>query len=381
MLLVGAGLLIRTFVEISRLDLGFRSEGLLTLAMSAPASRFPGADSLRNFSEETRERLQAMPGVRAATYSNGLPLAGFSETSFKVDGQPPPPPGEAPLAAYFITASNYFEAMKIPLLEGRGFLPTDRLGSGLVVVVDEVLAKRFFPGKSALGERINFMGDKVFEIVGVAKHVTAYGPGEKEPAPFQLYMPFLQIPDEFVPVVGRSLQVAVRGDGDANALVPGVRQEFKAIDPDQALTALATMDSLVADALAQRRFVLGLVALFAVLALVLASIGIYGVMSYTVALRTREMGIRIALGARNGDVVRLVVGYGMRLAAIGVLVGAVAAGVLTRLLGSLLQGVETTDPLTFIATAVVLAGVAVLASWVPARRAVRVDPVQSLRAD
>ncbi|HEX8820088.1 MAG TPA: ABC transporter permease [Archangium sp.] len=382
MLLVGAGLLARTFVRISQLDMGFRPEGVLTLRMSLPESRFPGADSLRNFPEQVLERLQTMPGVRAATYSSGMPLAGFSETSFQVVGQPPLPLGEAPLAAYFITASNYFETLGTPILEGRGFLSTDRKGSAKVVVVDEGLARRFFSGRGAVGERISFGGpDNVLEIVGVAKHVTAYGPGENEPAPFQIYIPFQQVPDGNMAFAGRSLFLAIRGDGDANALVPGVRQEFKSLDPDQALAGLAPMDSLVEGALEERRFVLGLVGLFAVLALVLSSIGIYSVMSYTVALRTREMGIRIALGARGVDVVRLVVGYGVRLAAIGVLVGAVAAGVLTRLLGSLLHGVEATDPLTFGATAVVLAGVAVFASWVPARRALRVDPAQTLRAD
>jgi putative ABC transport system permease protein len=381
MLLVGAGLLIRTFVELSRLDMGFKPEGVLTLRMSAPESRFPSADSLRTFPEQVRERLGSMPGVRAATYSSGLPLTDFSQTSFSVEGQPPPAPGESPLATYFVTASNYFEALGIPLIEGRGFQPTDRQGGAKVIVVDEVLAKHFFPGRSALGERIRFDGDNVLEIVGVAKHVTAYGPGEDEPARFQFYIPYQQMPDLYLPFIGRSLNVVIRGEGDPNVLVPGVRREFKAIDPDQALAALKPMDSLVKGALEQRQFILGLVGLFAALALVLASIGIYSVMSYTVALRTREMGIRMALGATGMDVVRLVVGHGVRLAALGVLIGAVAAGVLTRLLGGLLQGVEATDPLTFGATAVVLAGVAVLASWVPARRAVRVDPVQSLRAD
>ncbi|MCY1076871.1 ABC transporter permease [Archangium lansingense] len=381
MLLVGAGLLARTFVQISRVDLGIRPEGLLTLRMSAPESRFPGADALRTFPEQVLERLQSLPGVRAATYSNGMPVVGFSETSFRIVGQPEPAPGDAPLAAYFITASNYFEAMGTPILEGRGFQSGDRKGSPQVVVVDEALARRFFPGRSAVGERISFGGDQVFEIVGVAKHTAAYGPGEKEPAPFQFYVPYQQLPDNILPLVGRSLTVAVRGDGRADALVPLVRQEFKSIDPDQALAAVESMDSQVEGALEQRQFVLGLVVLFAALALVLASIGIYSVMSYTVALRTREMGIRMALGARQMDVVRLVVGYGVRLAGIGVLLGAVAAGILTRLLGSLLQGVEATDPLTFGATAVVLAGVAVLASWVPAQRAVQVDPAQTLRAD
>jgi putative ABC transport system permease protein len=382
MLLVGAGLLTRTFLRISELDMGFKPENVLTLRMSLPESRFQGVDAMRAFPEQVLERLKGTPGVRSATYASGLPLAGFSETSFQIEGRPPLPLSEAPLAAFFLTASNYFETMGTPIIEGRGFLPTDRKGSAQVVVVDEALAKHFFPGRSAVGERISVNGGRqVMEIVGVAKHVTAYGPGENEPAPVQFYVPFQQLPDEMLLFVGRSLHVAVRGEGDVNALIPTVRQEFKAIDPDQALAGLVTMDSLVEGALEERQFILRLVGLFAALALVLASIGIYSVMSYTVALRTREMGIRIALGARGVDVVRLVVGYGVRLAAIGVVVGALGAGVLTRLLGSLLQGVEATDPLTFGATAVVLAGVAVLASWMPARRAVRVDPVQSLRAD
>lgn len=380
MLLVGAGLLMRTFVELSRLDLGFNPEGVLTLRMSAPENRFPGAESLRSFPEQVRERLGALPGVRSATYASGIPLGDFPQASFTVEGQPPPGPGENPLVSFFVTASNYFETLGIPIIEGRGFLPTDRVGGAMVTVVDEVLARHFFPGRGALGERIRYNG-KVFEIIGVAKHIAAHGPGEDEPTRFQFYLSYQQMPDSLLPLMGRSLYVVVRGEGDPNALVPSVRREFKALDPDQALASITPMDALVKGALEQRRFVLGLVGLFAVLALVLASIGIYGVMSYMVALRTREMGIRMALGARSIDVVRLVVGHGARLAGLGVVIGAVAAGVLTRLLGGLLRGVEATDPLTFGATALVLAGVAVLASWVPARRAVRVDPVRSLRAD
>jgi predicted permease len=382
MLLVGAGLLMRTFVQLKSLDLGFKSEGLLTLRMSAPQSRFPGADALRAFPSQVLERLQSAPGVSSATYSTGLPLSGFSETSFKIAGQPEVGLSELPLAAFFVTAPNYFEAMQIPLLEGRGFQPTDGKGSPLVAVVDEALARRFFPGRSALGERLSLNGDAIqAEIVGVAKHVTAYGPGDEEPAPVQFYLPFQQAPDEFVLAAGRRLQVAVRGERDAVALVPLVRQEFKTLDPDQALADLKPMEQLVAEELEERQFVLGLVALFAALALVLASIGIYGVMSYTVAQRTREMGIRIALGAQGGDVLRLVVGHGLRLAAIGVGVGALGSMALTQLLGSLLAGVSATDPVTFAATALVLAGVATVASWVPAQRAVRVDPARILRAD
>ncbi|MCI0573287.1 MAG: ABC transporter permease, partial [Myxococcaceae bacterium] len=377
-LLVGAGLLMRTFLQLRGLELGFDPKGMLTLSMSAPESRFPSPDSLRAFPERVLERLQAAPGVRGATYSNGLPIAGFSENGFKVVGAPPPAPGEPQHAAFFITAHNYLEVMGIPLLEGRGFRPTDGKGNALVMVVDEVLAKRFFPGRSAVGQRLSLGGDKFQpEIIGVVKHVVAYGPGESEPAPYQFYMPFQQVPDEFLPAVGRGLGVVVRGEGKAEALVPLVRSEFKALDPDQALASIKPMEQLLAESLGPREFVLGLVGLFAALAMVLAAVGIYSVMSYVVAQRTREMGIRIALGAARADILRLVVGHGLVLAVAGVGVGVLASVGLTRLLGSLLTGVSATDPLTFGAVALALGGVAVLACWVPAQRAVRVDPVTS----
>ncbi|MCI0672942.1 MAG: ABC transporter permease, partial [Myxococcaceae bacterium] len=310
------------------------------------------------------------------------PIAGFSENGFKVVGAPPPAPGEPQHAAFFITAHNYLEVMGIPLLEGRGFRPTDGKGNALVMVVDEVLAKRFFPGRSAVGQRLSLGGDKFQpEIIGVVKHVVAYGPGESEPAPYQFYMPFQQVPDEFLPAVGRGLGVVVRGEGKAEALVPLVRSEFKALDPDQALASIKPMEQLLAESLGPREFVLGLVGLFAALAMVLAAVGIYSVMSYVVAQRTREMGIRIALGAARVDILRLVVGHGLVLAVAGVGVGVLASVGLTRLLGSLLTGVSATDPLTFGAVALALGGVAVLACWVPAQRAVRVDPVTSLRAE
>lgn len=380
-LLVGAGLLGRTFLQLRRLDTGYRSEGLLTLRMSAPESRFPGADVLRAFPERVVERLSAAPGVRGVTYSAGLPLAGFSETSFQPVGQPKPPPGEEYFAAYFITAPNYFEVMETPLVQGRGFLPTDRAGAPLVVVVDEALARRFWP-QGAVGQRLSLSGGALeAEVVGVARHVVAYGPGEKEPAPFQFYVPYAQLPDEYVLSTGRGLGLVVRAEGDASALTSLVRNEFKALDPDQALSSVQPMERLLQDALGQRRFVLGLVGLFALAALLLSSIGIYSVMSYVVAQRTREMGIRIALGAGRGDIYRLVMGQGMVLAVAGVGVGVAAALGLTRLLGSLLSGVSASDPLTFVVVALGLGAVAVLASWMPAQRAVRVDPITSLRAD
>ncbi|MBF5045669.1 ABC transporter permease [Aggregicoccus sp. 17bor-14] len=379
-LLVGAGLLLRTFVQLQQLDVGFKSEGLLTLEMSAPASRFPGAESLRAFTQAATARLASAPGVRSAAVSAGMPLLGASESSIRVVGQPEPKPGEAPLAVNYIVGPGFFETMGIRLLEGRYLDARDTPTSPRVMVVDEVFARRLFPDGHALGQRIKW-ADMEQEIVGVVRHVANYGIGGREPAGIQMYQPYTQLPEKFIPMV-REFNVAVRAAGaDAVAIIPTVRREFAALDPDQALAELKPMDEVVLESLGERRFTLHLIELFAALALVLAGIGIYSVMSYAVAQRTREMGIRMALGARGHDVLRLVVGHGFRLAAAGVLFGVFAAWALTRLLGTLLEGVSATDPVTFALVALGLGAVAVFASYLPARKAVKVDPVVSLKAE
>jgi putative ABC transport system permease protein len=384
-LLVGAGLLLRTFVQLQGADPGYKTSGLLTLSLSTPQTRFPDSRSVRAFTAQVQERVAAAPGVAGVAFAQGIPMAGFSESSFDVAGRPPAPPGQGPQAAMFLTSSNYFEVMGTPLLEGRGFQPSDVEGSAPVAVVDEVTAKRLFP-QGALGQRLSMgaPGEKAFtpEIVGVARHVVAYGPGEPEPSPMQVYLVLNQLPEEFFGWAGRDPQLAVRArSGTAEALTSLVRQEVAAVDREQVLGNVRSMEGLLAESLGQRRFVLALVAFFGLAALLLAAIGIYSVMSYVVAQRTQEMGIRIALGAKGGDILRLVVGHGARLAGVGLLVGVLGALGATRLLGSLLSGVSATDPLTYLAVGAALGGVALVACWVPARRAVRVDPVTSLRAD
>ena len=383
-LLVGAGLLLRTFVQLQQLDLGFRDEGMLTLQVSAPASRYPGNDALRAFPGQLMERLASAPGVKAATVAVAMPFVGAPEQSFTIVGQPPPAnPVDAPLGVHFTVGPNYFETLGIPLVKGRFLQASDRQGSAKVLVVDERLANHFFPNGDVIGQRINYDGVEA-EVVGVVRHVASYGVGGLEPAIFQFYTPLAQVSDAVLPHL-RTFIIAVRGEGAteeaATALVPTVRGELSAMDPDQVLAEITPMERLVSDSLGARRFTLVLIGLFAALALVLAGIGIYSVMSYAVAQRTREMGIRMALGARAGDVLRLVVGHGFRIALVGVTVGVFAAWALTRLLGSLLEGVSATDPVTFGLVALALGGVAVFASYLPARRAVRVDPVISLKSE
>jgi predicted permease len=383
-LLVGAGLLLRTFVQLRQLDLGFRDEGLLTLQLSAPQTRYPGAEALRAFPAQVLERLASAPGVKAATIAVSMPFVGAPEQSFTVVGQPPPAnPVDAPMAVHFTVGPGYFETLGIQLVQGRLLRPSDGQGSPKVTVVDERLASTLFPEGNAIGQRLD-VNEEELEIVGVVRHVANYGVGGQEPAPFQFYSSLAQVPDRLLPLM-RTFVVAVRGEGAteeaAQALVPTVRRELGAMDADQVLAEITPMERLVADSLGERRFTLTLIGLFAALALVLAGIGIYSVMSYAVAQRTREMGIRMALGARGGDVLRLVVGHGFRLALVGVAIGVFAAWALTRLLGTLLEGVSATDPVTFGLVALALGGVAVFASYLPARRAVKVDPVISLKTE
>jgi putative ABC transport system permease protein len=382
-LLVAAGLLLRTFVQLQRLDLGFRPEGLLTLGVSAPESRYP-EQALRAFPNQVRERLAAAPGVKSVAVAAGMPLLGASQYSFTVVGRPEPATlGEQPMGVNYPVGDGYFEAMGIALVQGRYLQPTDRVGAPRVVVVSEHTAKTLFPDGNVLGQRIKYDGDTA-EIVGVVRHVTNDGVGAKENAPFQFYSALAQLPDVMLPYT-RELFVAVRSNGDspeaALALVPTVRRELTSMDPDQAIADVKPMEQVVSESLGERRFMLGLIGLFAALALVLAGIGIYSVMSYAVVQRTREMGIRMALGARTHDVLRLVVGHGFRLALAGVLFGVFAAWALTRLLSGMLSGVSATDPATFALVALVLGAVALLASYLPARKAVRVDPVVSLKAE
>jgi putative ABC transport system permease protein len=379
MLLVGAGLLMRSFLQLQRVDPGFRPEQTLALDLSLPTRRYPEDEQRIAFYGTLLERIEGLPGVRSAGAVNLLPMGDDRFVlSFAVEGRPTPPPGEQPTLEVRVATPEYFRTMGIPLLRGRDFAEADRADAPQVVVINETTAQRFFAGEDPIGQRVRTgwgIGEDHFaggEIVGVVGDVRQLGPG-KEFIP-ELYLPSTQVPES-------DLSVVVRTAGDPLALAKAIRAEVRALDANLPVSNLRTLDQVLSRAVAQPRFYLLLLGAFAAVALVLAAIGIFGVMSYSVVQRTREIGIRVALGANPGAVLRMVVGRALWLALGGVAVGLLGALALSRLLGSLLFGVSATDPLTFAGVAALLTSVALLATYLPARRATRVDPMVALRSE
>ncbi len=377
-LLVGAGLLLRTFRELTRVDLGYEPRGVVSAFIGLNGDRYESAESRSGFVAELEDRIGAIPGVERVGVISSLPLSGLNEdVEFLVEGRPPPFPGQENISWIRRVTPGYFEAMGIPILEGRGFTRgDDREGESRVVVVNETLARRFFPGESAVGKRLNFNdpANPVWrEIVGVARNVKNFG--IRTESPNATYFPYAQVP-------GRALFVAVRaGFDDPSSLAPSIRSILSEMDPTLALARPAAMEDLVAGALAQDRFVAFLLSLFALVAVTLAAVGLYGVVAYNVSRRQPELGLRMALGADGGRIRRAVVGQGLLVAGSGVLAGVLGALALTHLLGRLLFGVEPADPLTFTLTSVGLVGVSAAASFIPALRASRVDPARILKTD
>jgi putative ABC transport system permease protein len=380
LLLVGAGLMLRSFIRLMSVDPGFDPQNALTMAIGLPQSKYQPPQRAAFF-QQLLDRLRALPGVRSvgAVYP---PLGGGEAgAGFSIEGRPPAARGEPRLAAPRWVSLDYFKAMKIQLLKGRVFTEGDSINALPVIIINEAMARQYWPNEDPIGKRVastddNFWRDKPLwrEIVGVVKDVR-YTALDTE-ARAQMYTPFNQFP----PVFSDRTLVA-RTDGDPMSLVAAVRGEVKAIDKDQPISHIRTMEELVAGSVSQRRFNMLLLAVFAGVALLLAAVGIYGVMSYSVEQRTREIGLRMALGAQTRDVIRLVVGRGMTLTLIGAVIGLIAAFGLTRLIKSLLYGVSATDPVTFLVIAPLLALVAMLACYLPARRATKVDPLVALKAE
>jgi predicted permease len=376
-LLVGAGLLLRSFVQLLDVDPGYRTDHVLAVPLGAPEARYAGRPEIASFYDRVLERASALPGVRRAGLVSILPLSpGDNDTNFIIEGRPEPTQDyDRPVAWYRMASAGYFETMGMRLVRGRGITDADTTGAPGVVVVNETFVRRYFPGEDPIGHRLQFgRGDNArhFTIVGVAADILQRG--LDAPPQVELYLPYRQLPERFMTLV-------LWTNGDPAALTPAVRGAVHAIDPLLPLTDVATMAELRARSVAQPRFLLDVLAAFALAALLLAALGVYGVVSYGVAQRTGEIGIRIALGADRGRVLRLVVGDGMRLALAGVAVGVAGAFLATRALASLLFHLSPTDPLTFAATAALLAAVAALASVVPAWRATRVDPMRALRTE
>jgi putative ABC transport system permease protein len=376
-LLTGAALLVQSFVRLSNISPGFRAEGLLTTRVQVPATRYDTPDRRSGFYTNVVSRIAALPGVQSAAAISFLPLAGGGiGTSFFRADRPEPAPGQAPVADVRPVTPEFFRTMGIPQVTGRDFRSADRSESPLVAIVNETLVARYLDGENPLGQRLNvFLGPpdrRVYEIVGVVGDIKlASLDGEVRPT---VYVAHTQIAIPLMTFVARTA-------GNPELLVPGVSAAVHGIDPELPLADVRTMDAVVDRTLARSRIVAVLLTVFAVMALALAAVGVYGVMAYSVAQRTQEIGVRMALGATTDSVFAMVISDALRLVGIGVVAGLVCAAGLTRLLTTLLYETEPLDPITFILTAVVLTIVAMLASFVPARRGTRIAPNQALRAE
>jgi predicted permease len=384
-LLIGAGLTIRSLAKLWSIDPGFNPHNVLTLGLSLPPSMMHAKpDAIRASFRDFDEKLAAVPGIQAVSQTWGaVPLGSDDEQLFWLEGQPKPAnENDMNWAIDYMVETDYLKAMGIPLRRGRFFTQQDNDHSPLVVVVDEMFAQKFFPGQDALGKRIHRtnMKGQLAEIVGVVGHVKQWGlnTDEQQSLRAELYIPCMQMPDDFVAMTPSGSGVIVRA-ATVSGLLESIHGASVQMSSQQVIFGAQTMDSMIADSVASQRFSMILLVAFAVLALLLASVGIYGVISYVVGQRSHEIGIRMALGAKSGDILRLILGRGGKLAGLGVAVGLAAAFGLTRLMTKMLYGVGATDPLTFSGVAVLLTLVALVACYIPARRATRVDPVVALR--
>lgn len=377
MLLAGAGLLVKSFAKLQGVDPGFRAQNVLTANIALPATKYPTAAAQAAFFDELLQRLAAVPGVSAAGATTVLPFSGgWTTGSFRIEGYVPPSGTPNPWGDLRTVSPDFRAALGIPLTKGRFFTDEDREGTQAVVVIDEEMVRRYWPNTDPIGKRIAFGGQsnpapQWREVVGVVGHTKHEGLDAEDRV--QLYFPYRQ--------VGRrdSMWLVVRTAGDPIAFAASVSDVVQSMDRDQPLSRLTTMEGLIEESLGQRRLSTLLLALFAATALLLASLGLYGLMSYVVTERSREIGLRMALGAERSRVLSLLMRQGLGLVAIGLAGGLAGGFALTRLLTTQLFGVEATDPLTFVAVVVLLLGVAALATLLPALRATRVDPVEVLR--
>jgi putative ABC transport system permease protein len=380
LLLTGAGLLIRSFAALSEVDPGFRAERVATFSLSLPDGKYGSPERLRGFVSDFTERLQRLPGARGAGAASTLPMSygGFG-LAFTIVGAEPVAPGNEPAAAFSNATPGYFATLAIPMRRGRDFTPADRAGAPGVAIVNEAFARRWFPGADALGRRIRLeMPDgptEEIEIVGVVGDVREAGLARTQ-GPV-LWMPYAQGPE----FAARQLGVVVRAAGEPEQLAAAIKRELREADPELPLVNLTSLEERIAGTIAQPRFYTVLLGAFAAVALLLSAVGIYGVMAYAVALRTSEIGIRIALGASTRHVLGQVLREGMSVALAGVGLGAIAALWLTGMLDTLLFEVSATDPVTFVGVVALLLAVAALACWVPARRAARVDPLVAIKTE
>jgi putative ABC transport system permease protein len=375
-LLIGAGLLIKSFQRLQQVTLGFNPSQVFVAAVSLDSVKYRETPQRINFFQQALQRIEKSPGVISAATVNIPPFSFNEDRVFTIAGRPEPAPDAIPDANYRVISSQYFRALEIPLVRGRVFTEQDVASAPRVVIINEALARRYFPNEDPIGKQIKigrFMeANPLHTIVGIVGNIKDRRlDSEFEP---EFYYPYAQTPMRFSSIVART-------QGDPLSLTTVVRNAVSEVDNEQPLARIRTMETAISDSVTQRRLNMILLGIFGALALALAAVGIYGVMSYTVTQRTREIGICMALGARRRDVLKSVVGQGMSLAASGVGIGLLGAFLVTRLMETLLFSVKPTDPATFGGIALLLLGVAFFACLIPARRATKVDPVVALRSE
>jgi predicted permease len=390
-LLIGAGLMIRTLVSLWQSDPGFNPKNVLTLELSGPASFKAGsADSIRSAYRQIHDKLASTPGVEAVSLSGGAhPMGSDDENFFWVVGRPKPAhPGDYPMTIEYDVEPDYLKVMQIPLKRGRFFTAADNEHAAPVAVIDESMAEKYFPGQDPIGQYIDLNTnpsslDKLPnpQIIGIVGHVNQWGLDSDGPDALraQMYLSLAQIPDKEVQRAGLASDMFIRLHSAGASNVAALRSRILEYNAGMVVHNPEDMEKTVADSISNKRFTMTLLGVFALLALLLASIGISGVLSYMVGQRSKEIGVRMALGAQKFDVLRMVLKDGARMTLAGIVLGLVGALGLTRLMGSMLYGIKPTDPLTFISVAAVLAAIAMLACYVPARRAMKVDPMEALR--
>ncbi len=375
-LLVAAGLMIRSFLSLNSVAPGFNPKGVLTVGIGIPSAGYPDIPAQARFYDRLATEIRRQPGVESAAFNIRLPMVGFNpSTTFTIQSKPVAPEN-SPVTDYRAVTGDYFKTMGIPILDGRDFTDQEMNNAPDVVIINKTMAAKFFSDANPIGQRIQIFPDpsKWREIVGVVGDVKLVGlDADINPA---IYVPMSQNP---YPNALRNVFLVTRTNGEPKNLLPGIRNAVRSLDKEIPISQVQTMEEIVSGSLAQRRFSMSLLLVFAVIAALLAAVGIYGVMAYIVAQRTNEIGIRMAMGARAIDVMRMVLRDGAKLATMGVVIGLAAAFALTRVMGSLLYGVSANDPFTFVGISLSLSAVALLASYLPARRASRVDPLTALR--
>ena len=383
-LLVGAGLMIRSLAKLWSVNPGFDPRNVITFNLSYPTNLGSTPDAIRASMRQLHGAVVDVPGVEAASLTAGsMPMSGDSELGFWIEGQPKPTSeADAKSALFYAVEPEFLKTMGIPLRRGRFLTPEDNEHSPFVIVIDDQFAKLYFHGEDPIGKRVNFaILEKAAEVVGIVGHVKQWSlDGDaRSPVQAQFYLPIFQIPDQFMPLLSRGADFVARTQGSPEIEMGPIRSAVKKVSGDIVFSGTQTLDSVISNSLAARRFSMILLGIFAALALLLSCVGIYGVVSYLVGQRTHEIGIRIALGAQRKDVLRLILGQGARMALIGVALGIAGSLALTRLMAKLLFGVSVYDPVTFLAVACLLTAVALAACYIPARRAMRVDPIVALR--